>query len=139
MTTGLERINIGISIALFVIFLYLLYTNNNIDKKNVMDLDMTVCHKEVILPKIRDIDRLVIESVFSEYWQKRSMNKSNCSKIWSDVKSGVISGALSGAIIGSGASSVIAGGLVGGVISGTMKAYGLVNGKSQYLLATKHT
>ena len=135
----LEKINVGLSVVLFFIFLFLLYANIMKDIEDKEILDKIVCHKEVDLPKIRGVDKLIIESVIEEYWRKRSMNKSNCAKIWGDVKTGIVRGALGGAIVGGGWSGAASGALVFGTMSGLSKAYNLTYGKSHFLREYKHT
>lgn len=141
MADGFENFNTGLFIALFMAFIYLVYVNITIDTDNSQKLDNIVCHKEIehALPKIKDVDKLIIESVISEYWRKRNMNKSNCAKIWKEVKSGIVRGALGGAIVGSGLSGAASGAVVFGTLGGLSKAYALSYGKMEYLRDHKHT
>lgn len=134
-----KEIRAGLSIVIFIIFMYLLYLNHLIDTSNAETLGKIVCHKEIPLPAIKEIDALAIEAVIEGYWKKRAMNKSNCSRIVGDIKSGLVRGAISSAIGGAGAAGIASGALVFGSISGVMRAYGLLHGKSSYLLDFKHT
>lgn len=135
----LSKINIGLSVVLFFIFLFLLYANIMKDIEDEKTLDKILCHKEVDLPKIREVDKLIIESVIEEYWRKRSMNKSKCAKIWGDVKAGIVRGALGGAIMGGGWGGAASGAIVFGTMSGLSKAYHLTYGKPFFLINNKHT
>jgi hypothetical protein len=116
-----------------------LYTNILQDIQDEKNLDKIVCHKEVDLPKIKGVDKLVIESVVEEYWKKRSMNKSNCAKIWNDIRTGFVRGALGGAIVGGGWEGSASGAIVFGTMSGLSRAYHLVYGKPSFLKDHKHT
>ena len=137
--SDIKKFNIGLSVVLLFIFIYLLYANIIQDIQDKKILDEIVCHKEVDLPKIRGVDKLIIESVVEEYWKKRSMNKSNCAKIWNDVKTGVVRGALGGAIVGGGWSGAASGAIVFGTMSGLSRSYHLKYGKSSFLRDHKHT
>jgi hypothetical protein len=137
--SGLEKFNVGLSVALFFVFIFLLYANIIQDAQDKKTLDEIVCHKEVDLPKIRDVDKLVIESVVEEYWQKRSRNKSNCAKIWNDMSTGFVRGALGGAIVGGDWGGVASGAIVFSTLSGLSSAYHLTYGKSSFLRDNKHT
>lgn len=141
MSSDLKNINVSICTVLFIVFIYLLYMNLTIDSTNTRKLDNIICHKEVLhkLPKIKDVDKLVIESVIEDYWRKRSMNKSNCGKIWNEIKGGVLRGIIGGVIVGGGMSGAISGAIVFGSMSGLMKAYNLSHGKMIYLSNIKHT
>lgn len=137
--TDLSNINVGMSIVLFFIFMFLLHANIMKDIEYARKLDKIVCHKEVDIPKIRGVDKLVIESVIEEYWKKRSMNKSKCSRIWRDLKTGFIRGALSGFITGGGVSGAASGAVVFGMLSGLTQAYHSTYSKPSYLNSNKHT
>jgi hypothetical protein len=135
----IEKFNIGLNVSLFFVFIFLLYANIIQDMQNKNKLNTIVCHKEVNLPKIRDADKLIIESVIEKYWKKRSMNKSNCVKIWNDMKFGFIRGALGGAIIGRDWEGTVSGAVVFSAISGLSKAYSLNYNKPSFLKDRKHT
>jgi hypothetical protein len=137
--SGLETFNVGLSVALFFVFIFLLHANIIQDAQDEKKLDKIVCHKEVDLPKIRGMDKLVIESVIEEYWKKRSMNKSNCAKIWNDMRTGFVRGALGGAIVGGGWGGSASGAIVFSTLSGLSRAYNLTYGKSSFLRDNKHT
>ena len=111
-----------------MVLMYLVYVNTLIDGHNFINLSTTISHNEIdkkFLPKVKDIDRLTIESVVSEYMIKKDMNVSNSSKIWTEVKSGVVKGALAGSVIGGGAQGAITSAVVYGTLGGMMKAYTL--------------
>lgn len=133
------KFNVGLSVVLFFIFIFLLYKNLIQDAQDGKALDKILCHKEVDLPNIRGVDKLVIESVIEEYWKKRSMNKSNCAKIWNDMRTGFVRGALGGAIVGGDWGGSASGAIVFSAISGLSKAYHLAYGKSSFLMDNKHT
>lgn len=135
----LKNFNVGLSVALFFVFIFLLHANIVQDLDDEKTLDKIVCHKEVDLPKIRGVDKLVIESVIAEYWKKRSMNKSNCAKIWNEMRTGFVRGALGGAIVGEGWGGAASGAIVFGTMSGLFKAYNLTYGKASFLRDHKHT
>jgi hypothetical protein len=135
----LRKLNVGLIVALLLVFIFLLYANIMQDVQNKKKLNEIVCHKEVNLPNIRVVDKLIIESVIEEYWKKRSMNKSNCVKIWNDMKFGFVRGALGGAIIGRDWEGTMSGAVVFSAISGLSKAYTLNYGKPSFLEDIKHT
>jgi hypothetical protein len=137
--SGLGKFNVGLIVALFLVFIFLLYLNIIQDMQNKKKLNKILCHKEVNLPKIRDVDKLIIESVVEKYWKKRSMNKSNCVKIWNDMKFGFVRGALGGAIIGRDWGGTVSGAVVFSAISGLSKAFSLNYGKPSFLKERKHT
>ena len=66
MNGASEQFNIGLCIILFLIFSYLLYVNMLQDVEDEKTLGKIVCHKEVQLPEIRIVDKLIIESVIYE-------------------------------------------------------------------------
>jgi hypothetical protein len=134
-----KKINISLCIVLFFIFMFLLYKNTVRDIEDSKNLGTILCHKEVKLPHINTIDKLIIESVIEDYWKKRSMNKSNCYIIWDDIKHGFVRGALGGAIIGGSISGAASGAIVFGSISGLFKAYNLTYSQQKYLMDYKHT
>jgi hypothetical protein len=126
MYTGIRgsgKFNIGLGIALFLIFIYLVQCNITQDIMDEKKLDTIVCHKDVELPPMKDIDKLAIESIIEDYWKKRSMNKSNCAKIWGDMKMGIIRGVLGGILIGGGIDGAISGAIMLGGMSGLFRAY----------------
>lgn len=125
--------DISICVILLILFMYLIHLNASIDNCKLAKLDNIVYHKNFDLPKIKPSERLVIESVIEDYLKKRKMNKSNCSKIWNNVKNGAMRGALGGAIVGSGISGAAAGAVIFGAIGGLNKAYNLTNNTSFYL------
>lgn len=137
--SGFGKFNIGFSVALLFIFIFLLYLNIVKDLQDKKTLDDIICHKEVDLPNIRNMDKLVIESVIEEYWKKRSMNKSNCAKIWNDIRTGFMRGALGGVIVGKGYAGVVSGAFVFGALSGLSRSYHLTYGKSSFMMDYKHT
>jgi hypothetical protein len=131
--------NIGLNIVLSIIFLYLLYVNIQQDISDTKELDGILCHKEIELPKIKIIDKLMIESVIENYGKNKSRNKSNSAKIWTEIKSGFTRGALGGAIVSSDLGVIFSGALVFGSMSGLFKAYNLIYGSTLVLRYKKHT
>ncbi len=125
-------------ITLFV-FIFLLQKNWEIDKKNTQELEKMTCHKEVNLPQVSEKNILIVESIIEQYWKKRSMNKSNTSKIWGDVKMGVTRGILGGVLIGGTPASIGTSAFIFGTLSGVLRAYGLAYGRRVYLHGHKHT
>ncbi len=138
-SNSLDTLNIGFLVVIVCIFIYLLHSNILQDISDNNTLDSIQCHKEVDIPEIKNMDKLVVESIIEEYLKKRAMNKSNYDRIWGDVISGGVKGALSGAIIGGTLISAIEGVIVYGTISGTHKAYTLLYGKDKFLSPHKHT
>lgn len=136
-----KAINIVPFIILIIIFIYLLCLNLEIDKSNDIKLNNIVCHKEVerTLPVISETERLVIESVISDYWKKRKMNKSNMSKIINSIENGAMRGALGGIILGGGIYGAATSGLVFGTMGGLLTSYNLTYGSTKYLNNIKHT
>ncbi len=134
-----NNINKSICLVLVIIFLYLVYCNFIEDTNDKKTLSNIICHKEVKLPDIDEEDRLVMESVIEDYWKKRSMNKSNCSKILGEIKGGAIRGALGGALVGEGLTGAVSGAIVFGLMSGVLKAYNLKYGQRSFLHEDKHT
>jgi hypothetical protein len=136
---GTGKINTGLGIILILIFIYLVQYNIKQDMMDKKELDTIVCHKDVQLPPMKDIDKLAIESIIEDYWKKRSMNKSNCAKIWGEMKTGITRGALGGILIGGGLDGAISGAIMLGGMSGLFRAYNLTYGKSPFLNPGKHT
>jgi len=136
-----KNINIILFIVLFIVFIYLLCLNSEIDKSNDIELNNIVCHKEVekTLPVISNTDRLMLESVISEYWKKRKMNKSNMSKIFNSIENGAMRGVLGGAVLGGGIYGAVTSGIVFGTMGGLLTSYNLTYGKTVYLNNIKHT
>jgi hypothetical protein len=133
MGNKLKRVNISIMVVMLVLFIFLLYCNITQDAQDATELNGIVCHKEITLPKIKNVDRLMIESVTEEYLRKRSINKSNCAKIWSEIKTGIFRGALGGAIVGGGWDGAASGAIVFGSMAGLFRSYDLIYGKSVVL------
>ena len=131
--------NVFLAICIIIIYLYI--CNMSIDNNSKRELSNTVCHKEVKdrLPEIDKTDRLIIESVIYDYQKKRSMNKSNCSRIIDSIKKGAFRGAIGGAIVGNGINGSLTGALVFGTINGLMRSYELSHNKNIFLMNTKDT
>jgi hypothetical protein len=125
MGTKSTAVIVGGCILLLLIFIYLLYVNEQIDKNNAAVLEKITSHKEVTLPRMSNLDKLMIESVVEEYYKKREMNKSHYTKIWSSLKTGIVRGGLGSAIMGNDAPTVLATSAVYGALSGIFKAYDL--------------
>ena len=135
-----QDINIGALVAVFMVFVYLFVENMRIDNDNYLRLEHIPSHKEVPVPDISDADRLVIEKVMNDYWEKRKMNKSNCSRISTSIKDGVLAGAVSGAVLGSGITPILTSSIISGSISGLLKSYSLRSGTgTKYLIQSKPT
>ena len=138
-TDELKKINIGLCVVLFFIFIYLLYLATTQDTEDKKILDDMVCHKEVVLPEIYKTDELIIESVIEKYLKKKHMNKSNSSKIWIALKQGAFRGALGGFILSKGLGGALSGAVVFSALSGIPTAYNIVYGKPHVLSTCKHT
>lgn len=109
---------------------------------NMSILHQIKSHKEVNkkYTSMPEMERLKIEAVIEEYWMKRSMNKSKCSKIWTEVRRGVMRGAIGGLVMGGGsAGGVVSGAVIFGAINGVLKGYDLLNSGPTYLLNSKQT
>lgn len=139
MTNKTGGIDIGICIVLMFIFMHLMQLNIVLDRENVHELNNIPSHKEIQLPVISTTSRLVIESVISDYNKKRNMNKSNCAKIMSNIRTGAIRGAIGGAIMGGGLQGALSSAFVFGSLGGIMNAYNLAYSERSYLLNNKHT
>lgn len=128
---GDKDINVTVALVLFIVFLYLMQKNMECDERNKAALKAMPCHKEVDIV-VDDDERLKIESVIEDYWKKRAMNKSKCSKVMNSIQTGMIRGALGGAIVGGGMHGAVSGAVVFGSMSGIMKAYNLAYSKSVF-------
>jgi hypothetical protein len=135
----INQLNTGVIILLIIIFVFLLYKNIKQDIDDEERLSNIICHKEVNVPKIKEIDILVIESIIEEYNKKKAMNISNYASIWSDTKKGIFRGVLGGVIIGGGMEGIIISAITFGTLSGFSKAYDLKYGYTVVLNDYKHT
>jgi hypothetical protein len=136
---GRSPINISVTVILVIVLIYLVYINHLQDIIDVKNLNNIKCHKEMALPRINRCDKLVIESVIEDYWKKRSMNKSNVSRIINNIRVGVMRGFISGVIIGNSFESITVGALVFGLVSGISTAHNLSQKTSLFMLKNKPT
>jgi hypothetical protein len=139
MGKKIKQLNVSVSILLIIIFIFLLYMNIQQDIEDAKVLSTITCHKEVDVPKIKEIDSLVIESIIEKYNKKKAMNISNSESILSDIKIGAVRGVLGGAIMGSGLEGMVISAITFGSLSGLSKAYELKYGHSAVLNDYKHT
>lgn len=133
------NINTSLLAVLICIMVVLIYMNIQQDILDEKTLNSIECHKDIEIPEIKNIDKLVIESVIENYWSKRTMNRSNRIRIYDEIMNGSIKGAIGGAIIGGSALIALEGAVVHGAISGAAKAYNLLYKKTPFINDNKHT
>lgn len=129
----LKNINVGLLLIVMLLLAYYTYKVIELDNLNRSVINNTISHQEVDLPDIPQESRLVIEQVIEEYWTKRSMNKSKCANVLTNIKIGTMRGALAGAVLGGGTSGIASGAIVYGALSGLASAYKTIHGGRAYL------
>ena len=134
-----NKLNVGLLCILMIILIYQLFVVSMLDHANNHELKKTICHKEIKLPEISRNDRLIIESIISEYLKKRKMNKSIRIKTCEEFKLGMIRGAIGGLILGGSLEGAVIGAVVFGTMGGLFKTYSIIFKPSLFLQDDKHT
>ena len=140
MSNLLNELNIGYVLTVLIILLYLIWVNNKVDQENKIIL--LSLYKPTVNEEISLKERAKIEMVIEEYWKKRSMNKSNCKKIFDDIKNGAVRGCISGIVMGSTPTGILSNAITVGTVSGTIKAFNLRNNSinsSRFLIPDRFT
>jgi hypothetical protein len=137
----LSAINVYVVSFMVLILLCFVYVHKLIDNSNKLQLQQEVCHKEVKsqLPSVDDSQTLAIENIVENYIKKRSMNKSNISKIWNGMMYGAIFGLASSAIVSPKMPDILASSIVSGIIGGINISYRLLYVKKGWLSDSKPT
>ena len=125
-------------IVAIIVVIYLIVVNSAIDDGKIYELKNRVCHKEIPLPSIDVKDRLLIESVVSDYCKIMEKNESNVTKIKEEMFNGIIRGAIGGLIVGNGIPGMVSGAITFGLIGGIVKSYNLAYVGKCTLLNHKH-
>jgi hypothetical protein len=133
----LKNLNTTLGVVLTLLLLYVLYINSADDRANATVLKHELCHKELNMPDIDPVDKLIIEAICENYDKKKDMNVSKCSKILNEVGLGAIRGTLVGALMGGGLEGAVSSALTFGLVSGLSKGYSLSKENGHVLLKNK--
>ena len=112
---------------------------DNGNKKNLADDSYTQANKDNIRRNMPLDERLKIEAVVDNYFTKRKMNKSHCTKIAKAIAEGAVRGALGGIVIDATIGNIANSAATFGVINGLMKIFTLHNPKNNFILQNSYT
>jgi len=132
----------AVKIVLLVLFIYILNCSiqRDIENKEQLARDpYTAIDKKKTFADLPLNERLKIESVVDDYFTKRKMNKSHCSKIKKAIFDGVVRGSVGGLIINATIGNIINGATTFGVVNGLMKMYTLHHSPNSFIIQDSFT
>lgn len=132
----------AVRIILLILFLYLFLCSIENDKANKTKLEndpYTIIDTKKTFDSLPLEERIKIESVIDNYFTKRNMNKSQCSKIKKSMIEGFTRGALGGLIINASLGNIANSAITFSVMNGIMKLFTLNNPSNTFILQNSFT
>lgn len=127
---------------LLILFSYLLLCsieNDKVNKKTLENDPYTTLDTKKTFDNLPLEDRIKIESVVDNYFTKRKMNKSQCSKIKKTMFEGFARGALGGLIINATPGNIANSAITFGVMNGLMVLFRLNSPSNAFILQNSFT